>query len=264
MATASLTTSALLGLILAVAFLFVGGKIHQRSRTRRQPGLAWFAAFWVGIGTYGLAESAWAIAYLGGHDALAIGLFVLHLKIVGSVGAFAGLVAYLLTIHARDTRLISVLVGAYAIVFALTETFYSWRDPIAQEPGIWGMRLLYSQNATEPWWTMLLILLFLPPFLAALSYANLLRHTRDPALRYRIALTSWSLLLFFVPLFLGWRAGGWAWWGAIEKALSVAMASGIVLALWPPRGVQRWLAGLPWHEPEGKLAQLVERARQLV
>lgn len=255
--------SALVEVPLAVAFLVVGAKLHRRSRLHGQPDLAWFTAFWVGIGTYAAAESAWSLAWLAGADAFAVGLLVLHVKIVAMTAALCGLVVYLLAIHAVDKRLRTLTVAGYGLVLAATETFYSWRSPQAQEPGIWGMRLLYERADVEPWWTLLLVVLLLPPFVATLSYGALLRQARDTELRWRIALTSGSLLLFFVPMFLGWRVGGSPWWGGVEKALATLMALGIVLAHWPPPGVRRWIAGAPARDARAEAA-LIERARQLV
>ena len=260
--TASFVASAFLQLPVALALLVVGAKLHRRSRLSGQPAFAWFAAFWVGIGTYALVEALWSVAWLAGFQRLEVGLFALHMKIVASCVGFAGLVAYLLSIHGRDKRIIAVVVGAYSIVAALAETFYSWRAPVAQEPGVWGMRLLYAVNDTQPWWTLVVLMLFLPPFLAAISYATLLRHARDPAIRYRIALTSASLLLFFAPLAIGWRSGGAPWWGGVEKALGILMTIGIVLALWPPPAVRAWLENAQLQELRSK--ELVERAKMLV
>lgn len=234
--------SSLVELPVAIAFLVVGTKFHRRGRIEGQPTLLFFAAFWVGIGGYALVESAWALSYLAGLHAMPVALFVLHMKIVASVVAFAGLVSFVLSIHGADKRVRGVVVGAYGILLALVETFYSWRDPIGQKASTWGIQLVYANNAVEPWWTLVLVLLFVPPLVAALFYAALLRITREREQRYRIALTSASLLLFFAPLLLGWRAGDWPWWGAVEKALAIAMAAGIVLATWPPAGVRAWLS----------------------
>lgn len=262
MAGAAFVTSAFLQLPLAIALLVVGAKIHQRSRQEERPALAWFSAFWVGIGAYALVEDLWMLSYLAGLDSLVVGHLVLHVKIVASCVGFAGLVAYLMSIHGRDRRLIAVVVGAYVVVAALVETYYSWRQPIAQEPGTWGMRLLYVVNDTQPWWTLIVLLLFLPPFIAAIFYATLVRHAREPALRYRITLTSWSLMLFFAPLILGWRAGGFPWWGGVEKILGVLMTIGIVLSLWPPPTLREWLENA--HARELRTKELVERAKMLV
>lgn len=263
MVGAEFIANAFLGLPLSIAYLIVGGKLHRRSYVESRPPLAWFAAFWVGIGAYGLAESAWSLAYLARVDALPVGLLVLHVKIVGSVIAFAGLVTYLLTIHAADRRIVSVTVGAYGVILALTETYYSWRAPIAQVPGVWGMRLLYSVNETHPWWTLVLVMLLLPPLLATFAYARLLRHAKEPETRYRIALTSASLALFFLPMFAGWRAGGAPWWGGVERTLSLLMLVGIALATWPPPALVRRWARRPVDEHQLEL-ELQERARHLV
>lgn len=261
---AMLLASVVVTLPLALAFLVVGARFHRRSREEKQPALLLFAAFWVGVGLYGLAEALWILAWLAGVSSLPVALLVLHLKIVATVGGFAGLVGYLLAIRGVDRRIIGAIFGSYALVLAVVETFYSWRTPVGQEAGSWGMSLVYLENATEPWWSMLLVLLFVPPLLASLSYALLLRTTDDPTVRYRIALTSASLFLFFAPLFLGWRAGGFPWWGGVEKGLSALMALGVILATWPPSRVRKRLAAMPVVERAVRDAALKRRAMELV
>lgn len=253
--------SALLGVPLAISFLVVGAKLHRRSRLEGRATLMFFASFWIGIGAYAFVEAAWSLAFLAGIASMPLALLVLHVKTIGTVVAFAGLVSYILAIRAADARVRGVVVGAYGVVLALTSTFYSWRDPVAQQPHAWGMRLVYANNSVEPWWTLLLFVLFLPPFLATVSYALLLRHTSEPELRYRIALTSASLLAFFAPLFLGWRAGNLPWWGAIEKGLAIVMATGMILALWPTPAIRAWIErdGGAHHDDA-----LVRRAHDLI
>lgn len=264
MVEGSFLASAALGWPLAIAFLVVGTKLHRRGRLERRPALMFFAAFWVGLGAYALAESAWSMLHLAGLSPLPVALLVLHVKLVATVVGFAGLVTYLLSIHEADPRLRGLVLGAYGVLLALTATFYTWRGPIDQAPHTWGMRLVYANNDVEPWWTLLLILLFVPPFVATISYASLLRQARDPELRYRIKLTSASLFLFFAPLLFGWRAGNLPWWGAVEKALAIAMAVGIVLAKWPPPRVRRWLARQPMVDFERVESELQRRASDLI
>lgn len=262
-AVSTLALSAAVTLPLATLYLVVGAKLHQRSRLEGQPALAWFSAFWVGIGAYGFVEAAWMWSHLLGLSPWAFALLVLHVKVVATVAGFGGLVMYVLVIHGVGRRRLALVVAAYAILLALLETFYSWREPFAQEPGNWGMRLLYVRNDTQPYWTILMALMFVPPLIATLAYTNLLRFTRDPALRYRIVLVSASLLAFFLPVFLGWRAGGSPWWGAVEKALSAAMALGIVLALWPPPALHARLHATPEQREVAERA-LRARARELI
>lgn len=263
MAGSTFALSAAFTLPLAIAYLVVGARVHRRSRLEQQPALAWFAAFWVGIGAYGFVEAAWMWTHLVGVGSWPFALFVLHVKVVATVVGFGGLVMYMLVVYGAGRKTLALVVAAYAMLLAAAETFYSWRQPVAQEAGQWGMRLLYAQNDTQPYWTALMALMFVPPLVATLAYAALLRTTSDPALRYRIKLVSASLLAFFVPAFLGWRAGGFAWWGGVEKALSALMAVGIVLALWPPPSVRAALDATQ-EEREGAESALRARARDLI
>lgn len=259
MEDAKLWIAATLGASIGAAMLVVGAKLHRRSRLASQPALLWFAAFWVGVGTYAIAEAGWVFAWLAGVRALPLGLFVLHLKIASTCAGFAGLVLYVLALRGVGKRASSVAAGGYLVILALVETHYSWREPINVAAGEWGLRLGYARASAEPWWTIMLLLMLAPPILAAASYATLLPHAREPEQRMRILLTSGSLLLFFVPTLLAWKAGGWAWWGLTEKLLGLLMAVGVVLAMWPPRRLQTFA-----RAPRMRDTGLEERARLLI
>lgn len=258
----TLQLAALLGAAISAAMLLVGAKLHRRSRLESHAALAWFAAFWIGIGAYGLAEATWVASWLVGLDSFAFALIVLHVKIIGTCVAFAGLVIYVMLVRGAGMRATALVASAYAVVLALVETHYSWRGPIGQEAGTWGLRLVYERPSVEPWWTALLLLLLLPPILAAASYAMLLPHAREPLQRLRIGLVSASLAAFFVPTLLAWKAGGLPWWGLAEKLLGLAMALGVVVAMWPPRRLVALLGARPSRDEAD--AALLARARMLV
>lgn len=256
--------SALLALPIVGLYFATGALVLRRRRDTGVPAFAWFALFWLGVGTYGLAEAAWSLAWLAGAHGLWLGLLVLQVKIFASVSAFLGLVAYVALLVTGRRRLLRPLVAAYALLFLATETFYLWKGPIGQRVGLWGMRLDYVQTSVEPWWTMLLVALFVPPMLAALAYASLARIADDPILRRRIGLMALALLGFFGPLLLGWMSGNIPWWGLAEKGLSLLTALAGLAAMGDAARGTGTLEGKVAAHRIRREAALQARARELL
>lgn len=228
----TLALGALLALPIVAVYACAGVALARRGAREHR---AWwlFAAFWLGVGAYGLAEALWTGAHFAGWDSLALGRAILHVKIFASLGAFGGLVAYLSYVLTGRRAAVAAALAAYALLLFATEAFYAWRDPVATRPGDWGMRLDYARPALEPWWTLLLALLLAPPVLAAGAYAWLTRYAEDATQRRRARFTSFSLLAFFAPTLVAWSLGGAPWWGLAEKSLGLAAAVGLLLAWWP-------------------------------
>jgi hypothetical protein len=256
--------SALLALPIVGLYGATGAMVLRRLRDTGLPAFGWFALFWIGIGTYGLAEAAWSLSWLAGAQDFRIALVVLHVKIVASVVAFLGLVAYVVLLVTGRRALLKPLVGAYVLLLVATEAFYAWKGPVGQRAGVWGMRLEYVQTSVEPWWTMLLVALFVPPMIAALAYASLARIAADPALRRRIALMALALLGFFGPLLLGWMNGNWVWWGLAEKALSLVTALAGLVAMGDAARSTASLQGRVVTHRIQQEAALRARARELL
>lgn len=252
--------AALLGLVVGSGYLAAGALIVDR----RKPLSAAFAAFWLGVGGYAVAEALWVIEGLMGGGSLAVGLLVLQVKIVCVVAAFAGLVTYLVGVYTASPAATRTTLLAYAGVLVVVEWVYALRQPVGVRPGTWGLQLVYAVPSVEPWWTTMLAVLMLPPALAALAYLSLARFAHEPALRRRIIVTGASLLLFFVPTFLAWRAGGWPWWGLTEKLLGAATAVLMLVAQKMARDEGRTLVAARHALRETSREALAERARDLV
>lgn len=232
MALSTLVAAAGLALAVSLLYLRVGQLVLRRARDESTPGLASFALFWAGVGAYGLADSLWTLASVATTPPLALGVTVLHVKLLGGAAGFFGLVNYLLLIYAGKRRLVPLVAALYVVVYAALVYWYAWRDPVGQHLGRWGASLDYA-NDNPLAWRGVVLMLFVPPILATLAYALLLRVATDPLQRLRVALVSMSLLVFFAGLTMGWLSGRWPWWGLAEKVLALALAGGVLMSMRP-------------------------------
>lgn len=253
MSDATLALGAALGLACGALFVAAGARTWRRALEQGSPPLRAFAVFWLGSGAYIGADAAWRAAWLGGEHSLLVAVAVLQVKVAAVCAGFAGLVVYLLAIYS-PRRLRLRVAAAYFALFLALETFYTWRGPVGAYQGYSSLGLDYARSPPPFVWDALLVALFLPPLLATLGYASLYRLAPDGAAKRRIALTSGSLLLFFVPDLARWLVGGWEAWDLVERGLALG-AGGVILAATRPGGPkQRRL-------PDADLAQ---RARELI
>lgn len=256
-----LLTAFALTLPIAVLYLLVGRALWRRGGSGAR---SWrlFGLFWLGMGAWGAADGLWPLLHELGLAPFPLAVGLLHLKVLASVAAFYGLVAYLATVYTGNARAARRLVPAYVLVYLATAGFYVWKHPLRQYEGAWGMRFEYAvQDPGLVWWVVV-GLLFLPPILASVAYAALYRLAPDPEARFRVALTSLSFVCLFSPTFVTWGLGGAPWWPLIEKLLGLAVAGCILLALHPPRALRdRWARPPP---ARAAAASLQERIHQLV
>jgi hypothetical protein len=89
----------------------------------------------------------------------------------------------------------------------------------------------------------LLALLIAPEFIGAVLYFTLVFRSRDPTVRYRITLVSWSIILWFglAALNLPDRLGGGLAVQLFSRSLGVVAALVILLAYYPPRAIRERL-----------------------
>lgn len=224
----------LLQVPVVAAYLYVGALLSASARSDARSPVAFFALFWLGVGAYGAAEVVWAATALAGFSGFHFGVVILNVKLVSISVGFFGLVAYLLYIYSGRKWFLWGLAAAYAFLYLVLQHFYTWKGPVGQSVGVWGMRLDYAVQDPGAYWTLVVVLLFVPPMLAAVAYAGLLRVARQPASRYRVVVTSVAFLLFFGVLPLGWLNGDWYWWGLVEKMLGAGTAVAVLAAVAPP------------------------------
>lgn len=252
--------SAVLGLLVGSGYLVVGAMIA----TQRRRGKTSFAAFWLGVGAYAVAEALWVFSAMAAPPSLPVALLVLQIKIVSIVAGFAGLVTYLVSVYTGSRAATRATLLAYVLVLVFVEWVYAMRQPVGVREGVWGLQLVYAVPSVEPWWTIMLAALLLPPTLAAIAYLSLARLADEPALRRRILLTGASLLLFFVPTFLAWRAGGWPWWGLTEKTLSALTAALMIAGQLAAREEGRRLVAVRRSRRDSLQEELAARAKLLI
>ena len=206
-------------LTLVIALLYAGVGVRFARRARGQPALLGFALFWFGVAYYGLTEALWSLAVPLADPPLAVGLTVLHTKLVAGAAGFLGLVSYVLHVYTGKPHL-AWLAPAYGLIYAFVVYAYVAAQPVGQEAQAWRSGLVYA-NGGGLAGALANVALFLPPLAASVGYAFLYRRAGSPRQRRRILAVSLSLAAFFGGLLVGWTLH-LAWWPPVERALALA------------------------------------------
>ena len=181
-------------------------------------------------------ESAVAIAVL---PSLAFVLTLYDLNILVTVAALWGLVGYLLYLFLGRHLLVPLSI-LYGSLYVLLLYYITASDPVRVSLTMGSVGLVFGNQIQGPILAVLVLLLIGPEFLGAILYFTLYFRTRDPTVRYRIALVSWSLIGWFglslVPIASG--LGGGLAAQVLARSLGIIAALVILAAYYPPRAVR--------------------------
>lgn len=227
------------GLTLAAAFVYlvVGLRLRRRStRGAARRASQAFALWWVA-----LAGSTLTTAIQQGAGALAVADLATYttLTIVNFLFICVGLASllyYLLYLFTGRDDLLVPLALAYLVYFATLLYVITAADPVGVEIGRWNVSLVFAEPLSGPVPTVLLLLLVVPQILGAAAYMSLVAVVESPTRRYRVALVSGSIIVWFSTTLIGVLLGlaGTDLWQVGSRLLGLAAAMTVLYAYYPP------------------------------
>ena len=192
MATASLLVAAASSLVVGLAFLGVARAVSRRpGEGDRVLARRAHALWWAGLGTYLVLQSL--LTFAGAFDRLTTEAYLVSRLVALPLLCLStwGITFYMLYLYTGRRELAGPLALAYgAICMLFFWVTYSTPQAVIVE------RWIVTLRDDAPLYRLLYALVGLPPILASLAYLWLLRRTREPEQRYRIALTAGSILLY--------------------------------------------------------------------
>ena len=221
-------------------YSYLGWRLSHRAvgPATRVPALQ-FALFWVGLATFtaiGAVEDL-----VGAFQLPSLDLVVTagYLQILILCVLLWCLVGYLLFLF-LGRGFLGPLAGFYAVLYVLLVYFITASHPVAVVHSAGQVGVQYASALSGPVIGALLVLLIAPEFLGAIGYFTLFFRTRDPTIRYRIALVSWSLILWFGlgVTNVGALLGGGVAAELLARSLGVIAAVVILLAYFPPAAIR--------------------------
>jgi hypothetical protein len=216
--------------------LYFGVAALVRREYPESPGRAReaFATFWYGVGVVNGLQAALELVAVFQDPGVALAFAVWNTRIAVALASFAGLVYYLLYVYTGSRRLFWPTLLFYVLTFLLMQVWLMQSGPIGTDVSHWRVDLEFAHSDEGPLYKIVVLMFFLPPVIASVAYAFVLRMTRTPLQRYRARLLAGALGAYFLGLTLGYLSPGWPWWGLVENLLGIAAAVVAILALRPP------------------------------
>jgi len=239
----TLLFGALLSILCAVIYYYVGRVLSQRHPASPDARMAWslFVVWW-----YALAVTTLSGALLNLLGALGIvGLplfttFTLFNLLAICVGLY-GLVYYLLYLFTGNRRLLGPLTVFYIGYYILLIYYVQASDPSGVEVERWRAVLVYQNQLQGPFFIVVLLLLLFPQIIGGLAYFSLYFRVKNVTQKYRILLVSWSIIIWFLSTFLASISGlaEYDWWQIASRLLGLGAALVTMLAYQPTAAIKR-------------------------
>jgi hypothetical protein len=227
---------------------YVGFRLYQRPvpTPARLPATQ-FSIWWWGIGvTAAIGGVEGTLASIGALH-LTLGLTFYLLTVLVDAVTLWGLVGYLVYLYTGRYHLVA-LSAFYAAFYVVTLYWIIAGGPSGISLASGTPAVTESHALGGVIVAFVLFGLLGPELVAMVLYASLLRKVSDRTLRYRIAVVTVSLLLFFLVAFIPGAGGPRAFVEALFDVLSAIVA---FVAFFPPAALQRALgvSAVPREEP---------------
>lgn len=212
---------------LLVAYTVGSRPVSQESQRARNAFVTWWAILG-GITLVGLLLQVPGVAQdIDLYVAMLVGILALL-----CVGLW-GLLFYLLYLFTSRRNLAVPLAVAYALYFALLTAVILNANPIGFTETEAGRTLQYERplDASPLYWPVVLLLV-LPPLVAAIGYLSLYWKVDQRVQKRRILLVSSSIIVWFGSSLVGSGLGisDDATWGLVSRTISLAAAVTIYYA----------------------------------
>lgn len=241
MSSATLLVAGVVALVVAAVYAHVGRQVVRRNGS--SPGavdaMQAFALWWWALALNITFGAVFILGAALGWTDLALqvtyAFFQRLLVVVGLVGLMSYLL-YLLT----GRSFAGPLVVYYGVFYTLLVYGVVAGSPTAVYVGDWRTDLVYGTPSPR-WFTLLnFAMLVGPPVAGALAYFRLFFRLHDPTQRYRVALVSWALIVWWVVAVL---AGQHEMFGSqvfqvVNRFLGLGAALVILAAFQPPAWIR--------------------------
>ncbi len=238
----TLLLSAAFAFASAGVFTVVGRAVVDREVSEgAQRALRFFSTWWYALALTTALGGAQDILGYAGLTSLALFTSLTYLNLLLICVALLGLLYYLLYLFTGKGWLLEPLVAVYIVYYGWLVYLITAADPIAVEVSAWSTTLEYANPIQGGPESLALLLLVGPQIIGALAYFTTFFRLEDPRQRYRVAVVSWSIIVWFGTSLIG-SASGLAeagWWQLASRLISLLAALAIYSAYRPPAWLER-------------------------
>jgi hypothetical protein len=242
----TLLFGASLSVLSAAIYYYVGHVLSRRHSSSADSRLAWrlFVTWW-----YALAASTFSgavLSLLGGFGIVGLALFttITLMNLLATCVALYSLMFYLLYLFTGNRKLIGPLSLFYIAYYSFLVYYVQASNPIGVNVGRWSATLAYQNQIRGPLFLIAILLLVFPQIIGSLAYFTLYFRVQTPTQRYRIAVVSWSIIIWFLSAFLASISGlaQYDWWQVVSRLIALTASVAIMLAYQPPLWIKRYFS----------------------
>lgn len=238
MSQTTLIVSTLGSAATSLLYLYIGNVLRKR-QVSADSHLAngMFVLWWVALGSMGLLGAGLNFVYIAG--LLEVWFYQAYTSFVLIIlfAALWGLQFYLVYLYTGSRRSFAPLGAFYALLLFGTLTLMaSVGPPTTITDNGWQLRTLPRVEFTQAFSMLFIVLLVGPQMFAAIAYARLYKKATDNTQRYRIAMITGAILVWFGSSVVAsaLEASNSLTWQLISRLISVAGALAILAAYKPP------------------------------
>jgi len=232
--------SVLFSLVSASIYFYVGYRLSQRRIASPDTRLAWnlLIVWWYCLAASTLINGLRNFLGLLNITDLALFITFSQVSLLAICVSLYGLLYYLLYLFTGNRKLLTPLTLFYIVYFILLLYYINSLIPIGITLERWNTSIQYQEEATGPFFIIILLFLIFPQIIGSLAYFTLFFRVENTTQKYRIALVSWSIIIWFGASFLASITGFGQqdWWQITSRLLGLAAALAILMAYEP----------LPW------------------
>lgn len=236
----TLIFGAVLSALATGVYFYVGHSLGQRRVVLGEARLAWtlFVVWWYALAGSTLSSGLLSLLGALGVTSLPLFLTVTQVNLLAICVGLFGLVYYLLYLFTGSRKWFTPLALFYVAYYALLVYYLSWSAPVGVQVDRWGAHVVYREQQIGPLFTVVLTLLVFPQIIGSIAYFTLFFRVKEATQKYRVALVSLSILVWFLSAFLASVAGlsQFDWWQIVSRLIGLAATLTILLAYKP----------LPW------------------
>lgn len=229
----------------AAVYFYVGHRLSLRHVLSPDASTAWnlFVVWW-----YALASNSFISGVLNLVGAFGITDFPMflaftHANLLASCLALYGLMAYLLYLFVGNRKVFILMTLFYIAYYILLDYYLNWLAPVGVVVNRWNASLIFQHQMTGPFFRLVLILLVFPQIIGSFAYFSLYFRVKYATQKYRVALVSSSILIWFLSAFLASISGmaQYDWWQIASRLIGLVAALTILMAYHPAGWIKQRL-----------------------
>jgi hypothetical protein len=232
-------------IISAGIYFYVAHTLGKRQVILPETRIAWqlFVVWWYALAGITLVNGLLNLVGAFGLASLPLFITFTQVEILVLCVALYGLMYYLIYIFTGNRKALPVLTIVYILYYFLFMYYLNLSTPTGVSINRWNVGVHYEQQPTGPFVTVLLVLLVFPQIIGSLAYFTLYFRVKEITQKYRVALVSLSIIIWFLSAFIASISGlsQYDWWQITSRMIGLGATLAILMAYRPANWIKNRL-----------------------